>query len=191
MRRTLTFALMLLCGTVVCAQNDLVADSLAADTAYYYDTVEYSAPKRNPIYYFGNPFCDHFCEIKALAGLWDVGIGLDYTYLPEVWGFNVSGMVGLNNLWLSGGADYRLSKPWSEMDWHLYGNAGIRCEDGSFSQIRPTLEAGIRLASPEGLGRFCHTSGTLGVLTDFDGVYVTFGLGLSVTTLLSLLFVFI
>jgi hypothetical protein len=99
--------------------------------------------------------------------------------------------VGYANLWLSGGAAYRLSKLWSRYDWHLYGNAGVCCEDGSFRHIRPSLEAGIRWASPEGMRGFCYSSGTLGVMTNFDGVYVTFGLGLSVGTLFSLILLFL
>ena len=55
----------------------------------------------------------------------------------------------------------------------------------------PSLEAGIRWASPEGMRGFCYSSGTLGVMTNFDGVYVTFGLGLSVGTLFSLILLFL
>lgn len=186
MKRILTLTALLLAGVYGYAQNDKVDDSLYYAYSAIDDTVEYHAPKRNPIYYFGNPFNDHFAEIRLFAGPYDAGVGLDYTYLPEVWGFNLSGNIGFANLWLSGGTSYRLSKPWSNNDWHLYGNVGICCEDGSFRHIRPTLEVGIRWASPEGIRHFCYSSGTLGVMTNFDGVYFTLGFGLSVGALFSL-----
>ena len=191
MKRILTIAALLLAGVYVFAQSDTAGDTLYSSYSAVDDTVEYHAPKRNPIYYFGNPFNDHFAEIKLFAGPYDAGVGIDYTYLPEVWGINASGHIGYANLWLSSGASYRLSKPWSDSDWHLYGNAGICCEDGSFRHIRPTLEAGIRWASPNGLNHFCYSSGTLGAMTNFDGVYFTFGMGLSLGTMLSLILLLI
>ena len=162
MRKALTLALMLLSGMVACAQTD----SLSADTLFYDDTVEYSAPKKNPIYYFGSPFCEHFLELRYTSGDDGLGLGAMYSYLPEVWGFNVSAfMMDYNYYWLSGGAAYRLS----------YDNSAIH-------QLHPTLEMGIRCASADGMGQFCITSGTLGVMTNFDGMYLTFGIGLSLTT---------
>ena len=75
MRKVLTLALMLLSGMVVCAQYEGVADSLAVDSAYYNDTVEFFAPKKNPIYYFGSPFCEHFCELRYTSGPDGFGLG--------------------------------------------------------------------------------------------------------------------
>ena len=187
MRRALIYTAFILSWLCAAAQSRDVVDTSAAT----YDTVQYFAPKVNPIRYFGSPFCNHFAEIRLFTGLYDAGVGLDYTYLPEIWGFNLAGNVGYANLWLSGGAAYRLSKPWSRYDWHLYGNVGVCCEDGSFRHVRPSLEAGIRWASPEGMRGFCYSSGTLGVMTNFDGLYVTFGLGLSVGTLFSLILLFL
>ena len=184
MRNALTLVLTLLSGMVVCAQTD----SLSADTLFYDDTVEYSAPKKNPIYYFGSPFCEHFLELRYTSGDDGLGLGAMYSYLPEVWGFNVSAfMMDYNYYWLSGGAAYRLSKPWSHFDWHLYGNAGLSYDNSAIHRLHPTLEMGIRCASADGMGQFCITSGTLGVMTNFDGMYLTFGIGLSLTTALSLL----
>lgn len=188
MRKVLTLALMLLSGMVVCAQYEGVVDSLAVDSAYNNDTVEFFAPKKNPIYYFGSPFCEHFCELRYTSGPDGFGLGAMYTYLPEVWGFNVSAfMMDLDYYWLSGGAAYRLSKPWSDFDWHLYGNVGLSFDHAAIHQLRPTVEAGIRWSEAKGLGRFSLTSGTLGLMTNFDGVYITFGIGLTISSVLSFL----
>ena len=119
MRRALIYTAFILSWLCAAAQSRDLVDTSAAT----YDTVQYFAPKVNPIRYFGSPFCNHFAEIRLFTGLYDAGVGLDYTYLPEIWGFNLTGNVGYANLWLSGGAAYRLSKPWSRYDWHLYGNA--------------------------------------------------------------------
>ena len=141
---------MLLSGMVAYAQTD----SLSADTLFYDDTVEYSAPKKNPIYYFGSPFCEHFLELRYTSGDDGLGLGAMYSYLPEVWGFNVSAfMMDYNYYWLSGGAAYRLSKPWSHFDWHLYGNAGLSYDNSAIHQLHPTLEMGIRCASADGMGQ--------------------------------------
>ena len=91
MKKVLTAILLIVCGAAASAQVDTVGRAgTPADTNYYYDTVEYFAPKRNPIYYFGSPFCDHFFELRCILGGDDIGLGALYTYLPEVWGFNVS-----------------------------------------------------------------------------------------------------
>ena len=184
MRKTLTLSLMLLCGMAVCAQTD----SIAAGRAFYDDTVEYYAPKKNPIYYFGSPFCEHFFEFKYTAGPDGFGLGAMYSYLPEVWGFNASAyMMDIGYYWLSGGAAYRLSKPWNDADWHLYGNVGLCYDEGAIYQLHPTLEAGVRWSEAKGLGKFCLTSGSIGMMTNFDGMYITFGIGLSISTVLSFL----
>ena len=183
MRGFVTLVLMLLGGVVACAQTD----SLAADAAFYDDTAEYSAPKKNPIYYFGSPFCEHFLELRYTSGPDGFGLGAMYSYNPEVWGFNVSAfMMDYNYYWFSGGAVYRLSKPWTTYDWHLYGNVGVSYDHTAIHQLHPTIEGGLRCAAPNGLGKFCLTSGSVGVMTNFDGVYITFGIGLSLVTALSM-----
>ncbi len=186
MKRALVFITFLVLGVCVMAQRRNVVDTSAAT----YDTVQYSAPKINPIRYFGSPFCSHFADIKLLVGVEDFGVGLDYAYLPELWGFGLSGYLGYANLWLSGGVQYRLSKPWSRYDWHFYGHAGVSCIDGSFRHVRPALEAGVRMAAPTGMGQFCYSSGSLGVLTDFSGIYLTVGLSVTLSTFFSFLLLF-
>jgi len=186
MKRLVVIALLALSFCQAAAQSWRVVDTSSST----YDTVQYSAPKINPIRYFGSPFCQHFANIKLLIGPQDFGIGAEYSYLPELWGFGLSGFVGYSNLWLAGGANYRLSRPWSHYDWHLYANGGIRCADGRMADVRPTLEAGIRMASAEGLGSFCYSSGSIGALTDFRHVYLTVGLSITLSTLFSFLILF-
>lgn len=183
MKKVLTYVVILLLGVAASAQNHHEVDTSAAT----YDTVEYHAPKKNPILYFGSPFCEHFAEFRLLFGQEDMGIGLMYSYLPELWGFNLTGTVGFDNLWLSAGAAYRLSKPWSSYDWHLFANAGVRCPDGQFMHIAPTLEAGLRMSAPTGMWSFSYSSGSVSVLTDFSGVYFTLGLSVTLSTLFSFL----
>lgn len=180
MKKRICIILLFCAWAAVQAQNDTIPPT------YEEDSVVYSAPRRNPIYYFGSPFSEHFLEAKLLAGTADVGVGLDYIYLPEVWGWNVGSYVGVANLWLNAGAAYRLSKPWSKADWQLYAKGGIRCADGTFEQVRPTAEVGVRVAAADGWGSFSATSGSVGILTDFEGYYFTFGLGLTMSTLLSM-----
>ena len=166
MKKALTYVVLLLLGVGASAQSHHEVDTSAAT----YDTVEYHAPKKNPILYFGSPFCEHFAEVRLLFGQEDAGVGLMYSYVPEVWGFNFSGAVSFENLWLSAGAAYRLSKPWSR-----------------FRGLAPTLEAGVRMSAPTGLGRFSYSSGMLGVMTDFSGVYLTLGFSVTLSTFFSFL----
>ena len=187
MKRQLIISLLLLPLFPVAAQTD--STLWAYDAAF--DSVEYSAPLRNPIYYFGSPFCEHFAEIRVGYCDGGLGLGLNYTYLPEVWGAHLSGYLDGRSRWLMAGAEYRMSKPWNRVDWHLYGGAGFCQGISRPSSLRPAAELGIRLADSETNGKFCYTSGTIGVMTDFDRVFVTVGLGLSVSLLLSTLILLI
>ena len=169
--------------------------SIAIDDTGTYEFEGYSMPYRNAIYYFGSPFCAHFAEMKFFIGK-AFGFGANYTYLPEVWG--IHGTVGTfvrisndvrlycSNLMLSAGPDYRLSKPWSQRDFHLFGSVGISCLNRDKSvPARPTLEAGIRMANAGRAGGFCINSGSLSVLTDFQTYYVTLGVSLSLSIVTS------
>ena len=81
MKKALTYVVLLLLGVGASAQSHHEVDTSAAT----YDTVEYHAPKKNPILYFGSPFCEHFAEVRLLFGQEDAGVGLMYSYVPEVW----------------------------------------------------------------------------------------------------------
>ena len=179
MKRTLIIGLLLLCLAPLRAQNDSLSASTMADMDYSED--EYQMPNINPIYYFGSPFCEHFIELKVFAGIDDFGLGFNYTYLPEVWGGHMTGYA-LNTLWVMGGPDYRFSKPWSNYDWHVYGSMGI-FYDGDFGIWHPAMEVGLRMGSATNIGNICFNSGTLGLMTNFDGVYLTLGASLSLSAL--------
>ena len=183
MKRQLIISLLLLSLFPVQAQTDSV--EWAYDTAY--NSVGYSAPLKNPIYYFGSPFCEHFAEIRVGYGGDNYGLGLNYTYLPEVWGAHLSGYLDRQSRWLLVGAEYRLSKPWTRIDCHLYGSVGGCQTTTQPSVLRPAAELGIRLADSERSGRFCYTSCTIGVMTDFNRAFFTMGLGLSLSLLFSTL----
>lgn len=165
--------------------------AIATDDTGNYEFENYSSPLRNPIYYFGNPFGSYFASTRFLIGK-AFGFGFEYAYIPEVWGFQVTAgtlvrigndnRFSCSNLMLSAGADYRLSKPWSQFDFHLFGCVGINCLDRDKSAPRPTLEAGIRMASPDSLEGLCINSGSLSILTDFQTYYVTFGVSLALST---------
>jgi len=185
----LTLTLLLFAATLWAQSDSTITSGIAQDDTSAYEEVQYRAPNRNPIYYFGSPFASHFAELNFLLGAHDLGIGLTYTYLPEVWGGHITGFTGLAARWLMVGADYRLSKPWTKSDWHLYGSFGYRhgTSDGSFlsSATRqkmvygPAMEVGVRLGRIPSWGSFCMTSGSLGVLTDFQTVYVALGFSTS------------
>ena len=113
MRKVLLIGLLVLGLAPLRAQTDSVSVPMVEDTAYSED--DYEAPNINPIYYFGSPFSEHFLEAKGFLGIYDIGAGISYAYLPEVWGFNASAYVH-NTLWVLGGPVYRLSKPWNDTD---------------------------------------------------------------------------
>lgn len=199
MKRLFTTLTLLLLAATGWAQNDSTITSGIAqdDTSAYWETA-YSAPNRNPIYYFGSPFANHFVEVDFLINRNDLGIGATYAYLPEVWGGHITGIVGFASRWLMVGADYRLSKPWNKADWHLYGSLGYRhgTSNGDFLSAvphsnlvyRPALGVGIRLSCIPTRGSFCMESASLGMLTDFHTQYVTVGISVSLAALLSILF---
>lgn len=190
MKKLITALLLVLAVSATWAQSDSTdIPDTAIDTAnsaaidlFNDEEYTFSKPNRNPIYYFDSPFCDHFLEIKFLAGR-DFGVGLTYSYLPEVLGFNVGSLYSGDDLWINAGVDWRASKPWAQSDWQLFANGGIKMPLDDQSKIRPTVELGVRWASDARLGRFCFSSGSLGLMTDFNNVYFTLGVGLSISIL--------
>ena len=184
MKHALTIVLLMLMLCRLQAQNDSLTGSPLENTAY--DEEVYEAPNINPIYYFGSPFSEHFAEAKLFLGTDDIGAGLSYCYIPEVWGFNISAYVH-NTLWAVAGAEYRLSKPWNRSDWHLFGSVGVNYEV-DFATVRPAMEVGARVTLFSTGNKFCLNSASVGVLTDFDGVYVTVGTSLSLSLIFMSLF---
>ena len=180
MKRFLVVLLLLLSGGMASAQNDTVAlpDAVADSDAYAFE--EYTAPRRNPLRYFGSPFADHYCEARLMIGSCDNALGVAYTYLPEVWGGHFSAMWGLNCYWLTGGADLRLSKPWSDYDWHLFGSVGAG-QDRFDRRWHPMGEVGVRMGAPSNPDRFGHLSGSLSVCLTDEGWAVVCGLSITLT----------
>jgi len=191
----LTIALLLLTTTMWAQSDSTITSGIAQDDTSYYEEVTYRAPNRNPIYYFGSPFANHFAELNFMLGGTDLGIGLTYTYLPEVWGAHVSGITSFTARWLMVGADYRVSKPWTKNDWHLFSSFGYR--HGTYNRalmasaskdnigFGPAMEVGVRVGRIPDWGSFCMTSASLGVLTDFRNVYISLGFSASVAILAS------
>lgn len=175
MRHGLTFVILTLLFLHAGAQVDSAGYAPAETDTGYYEEVDYHSPSRNPIYYFGSPFADHFFEAKMLLGIYDVALGLNYTYLPEVWGGHLSILYGIEHTWITGGAEYRLAKPWSTYDWHLYGGLGVAMGRRE-THSAPAIEAGIRMAAPAEDDRFSLLSGTMGVMTTGREWYFTFSI---------------
>ena len=145
----------------------------------------YQAPRVNPLRLFGSPFCEHFGEVKYSLGRGGLGIGFGYTYLPELWGFHLMGYLSDRSFTCMAGAGYRLSRPWQDIDWQLYGGVGLRYRDYMNGELRPAAEVGVRVAGDNPYGKFCMTSGTLGLMTDGRQVYLTVGFGITICVVAS------
>lgn len=155
---------------------------------YAEEEVVYQAPRRNAIRYFGSSFADHFIEtplafgISQYEGLTDIGIGLSYTYLPEVWGGNLTAYKTLIGGYVMPGVAYRLSKPWQRVDWQAYANVGYFHTHYFFSDIfneySPAAAIGIRCGGSH-WGRLSLVSGTVGAMTNFQQVFFTLGFNIS------------
>lgn len=181
MKQLYVFFLILLCSFGLSAQ---------VDSTLYYNSDEsqlvYSKPNVNLLKLFGSSFSEHFAEVKYLASTTEFGVGFNYSHIPELWGYNVTAAYSPSSIWMGGGACLRLSDPWSEFDWHIYGNAGLRMYHLPDNHlVRPTLEVGFRWAKGVDVGKFSVNSGALGILTDFRQMYITINFGLLVGVLAS------
>lgn len=198
MLRTLSVAFLFLfvalCSHGVMAQSDSVAveDNMPAfDSASiaileegmeeYYAPDSMRAGKRNPIYYFGHNFSTVFVEVSSLIGYSDVAIGLNGAYVPEVWGGYLSGHIGVNYRWLSGGAEYRFSSPWDYIDWHGYAGLAVGRGVGG--------EVGLRMATNADVnrGKFATISGSVGLRATTGGIFFMGGLSVSLSAAATLL----
>lgn len=187
--------LLLAVSYVVNAQSDSVARSQVAVPAFDSSAIavpedgveDYYAPegmqkgKRNPIYYFGHDFCTVFIEMSILAGRGTSAIGVTGAYVPEVWGGYLTWQHGRSCEWFAGGAEYRLSSPWTSTDWHLYGGLAIGEGFGG--------EVGVRVAANSFVNhsKLAFLGGSAGVRATNEGVYFVGGLsiGLSAVALLA------
>lgn len=181
--RHLFIAAWLLLMLPLSAQSNDVPRGVSQNPRFQFEG--YSPSRVNPLRLFGSPFCNHFAEFKYFGGWDDYGVGLSYTYLPELWGGHVTAYVGDMSYSIMAGAEYRLSKPWNNVDWHLYGSVGVRQKQCMGVTTRPMAELGLRVANGGPKGGFCYSSGTLGVMYDGRDAYVTIGFGVSITALAS------
>lgn len=204
MKRLIIILALVLAYTQLWAQNDSVQTmgmKVAGDSAFMQhaaqdeEEITYRAPQRNAIYYFGSSFAEHFIEMpfamsfSQYEGLEDIGIGLSYTYLPEVWGGNLTAYRTLLGGCVMPGVVYRLSKPWQRVDWQAYANVGY-FHNSYFAgpnAYSPAVAAGIRCGGTH-WGKFSIVSGTIGAMSDFGNVYFTLGFNISWIALTDLLF---
>lgn len=181
--RHIIFAVGLLLMVPLNAQNTSTPQTVPQNPRFQFEG--YSQSRVNPLRLFGSPFCNHFAEFKYFGGWDDYGVGVSYSYLPEIWGGHVTAYVGEISYSILAGAEYRLSKPWNDLDWHLYGSFGVRQNHYMGVSTRPLAELGLRVASGGPESGFCFSSGTIGVMYDGRDAFVTIGFGLSITALAS------
>lgn len=167
------------------ATSDTVIDSsaIALPMDDYDDTPEgFGAGRRNPIYYYGHNFSTISIEFSYLEGSSDRAWGAMVSYTPEVWGGYASCHIGEYYLWGSCGAEYRLSKPWSDLDWHLFG--GVAVGDG----VGP--EIGIRLMADATTNhsKVGWIGGSLALRFTSGGSYCLLGLSMALSPLMIALF---
>lgn len=168
MKKIFTIAALLLVAITAGAQ---------VDSTFYADQ-EYTQPNVNPTKLFGNNFCSHFAEVLLLGSTQGFGAGVDYAYNDEVWGVHASVLGHPLGAMAMVGPDFRFSKPWGKTDWHVSGSAGaMRYTDGKYA---PLLGAGLRWAPSRERGKFCFTSTSVNVFTDFQHIYATVGFGVTI-----------
>lgn len=129
-----------------------MAQNVIGAPVYYSDSTQYrpghgTAYDSNPrLHRYGtkgfakseNDFNKIFLEAKAMIGTLDATLGASLTYVPDDWGLYASCMWGVNYDWSSFGGVYRLSGPYSQYDWQLYGGLVFGPGIGG--------EAGVRVA---------------------------------------------
>ena len=90
--RHIIFAVGLLLMLPLNAQNTGTPQSVPQNPRFQFEG--YSQSRVNPLRLFGSPFCNHFAEFKYFGGWDDYGVGVSYSYLPEIWGGHVTAYVG-------------------------------------------------------------------------------------------------
>lgn len=175
------FLLVVLAEQMNAQDNKSFIDSTNVDSAYC--DYEYSASKYNPLKYFGSPFAVHFGEVKYIIGKKEMSYGINYANIPELWGWHIWSAISNKRSWVTAGADYRLSKPWSKYDCSTFGSLGINITNGINPNYKPTFEIGFRIAEGETAGKFNFFSGTMSLITDGQNFYVSIGMSLVIGVL--------
>lgn len=122
----------------------------------------------------------------------DLGVGLQFTSLPDKWGWYASATYINSDLQgIHGGIAYRLLGFAHKIDLQFY--SGLSCGfmnffNGDPIHIRPGLDAGIRLSLGAKVkrSRFAWTSVSMGMTNYWDRPFFTFGLSLDITALMAL-----
>ncbi len=166
---------------------------LVAINAAAQDTLATDAPR----------YSKHFLETKIVSGPVtenddsptqfniDIGIGLQYTYLSDRWGWygGLSYIDGKYNNYVgvTGGAVYRVTDASSKIDFQVY--SGLSCGLGLNSDnhliIYPGLDAGLRIApgAKAGRSRFAWTSFSIGRTHFYSKPVYTVGFSISLTAI--------
>lgn len=132
-------------------------------------------PKHHYFNRLSNDFSTYFVEVEGLIGYADLAFGINFTYLPERWGFYGSCLAGIRRNYLTFGPALRLSGYGDSYDWHLYGGAVVSRHLG--------VEGGIRFAQPRDEDDFCWMSASVGGMFVNGHGFFTCGLSLELSAL--------
>ena len=117
--------------TVDTASSMVIADSVPMEPVR-------KLSRRQQMRYFGHDFSSWFVEVKYLYGTYDMAIGLNLSYVPNIVGFYGTFMNGVNAYWGSAGVVYRFSRIDSRVDCQAYA--------GFVAGFGYGAEVGMRLA---------------------------------------------
>lgn len=139
---------------------------------------QYRRPERHYLNSLRNSYNSFFFEMEGLFGYSDLAWGANFTYLPNRWGVYGSALFGIHHDYLSVGPALRLSSSEGGVDWHLYSGLMVGRHVGG--------EIGFRCAAPRSGGGFCWTSASLGMAVVNGRSFVTCGMSLELSALLTL-----
>lgn len=117
--------------TVDTASSMVIADSVPMEPVR-------KLSRQQQMRYFGHDFSSWFVEVKYLYGAYDMAIGLNLSYVPNIVGFYGTFMNGVNAYWGSAGVVYRFSRIDSRVDCQAYA--------GFVAGFGYGAEVGMRLA---------------------------------------------
>ncbi|MBO4487944.1 MAG: hypothetical protein J5729_06235, partial [Bacteroidaceae bacterium] len=145
-------------------------------TPVYYDARSVVRPEHHYRNSLSSHYCAFFLEGETMIGPSDLGLGVNFTYLPKRWGAYASLLRGDKYSYLTAGPALRLSDYDEGLDLQLYGGL-------VFEGMHTGAEAGLRIAAPQTSSDFCWTSASLGMGVINGDVYATFGLSLDIVAI--------
>ena len=150
--------------TVDTASSMVIADSVPMEPVR-------KLSRRQQMRYFGHDFSSWFVEVKYLYGTYDMAIGLNLSYVPNIVGFYGTFMNGVNAYWGSAGVVYRFSRIDSRVDCQAYA--------GFVAGFGYGAEVGMRLARVNRRHKaFSWMSGSVGATLTNYGSFFSCGLSL-------------